>query len=106
MASVRDAAGRLFDFLRRRRLAYQLTFRADNYAGQQVLIDLAKFCRANETTFHEDPRVSAALQGRHEVWLRITNHLHLTSEQLFALYNGNQFRAETRKLSNEGDDDA
>lgn len=106
MATLRETAGKLFDFLRRRRLAYQLTFRDDNYAAQQVLIDLAKFCRANATTFHEDPRISAVLQGRHEVWLRICNHLHLTSEQLFALYNGNQFRAETRKLSNEGDDNA
>lgn len=106
MASVREAAGRLFDFLRRRRTWYQQTFRKDNYAAQEVLIDLAQFCRANQTTFHDDPRVSAVLQGRHEVWLRITNHLHLTSEQLFALYNGNQFSATTRQLSNEGEDDA
>lgn len=99
MATLREAAGRVFDFLRRRRQAYQLTFRSDNYAAQQVLIDLAQFCRANQTTFHEDPRISAVLQGRHEVWLRISSHLHLTSEQLFALYNGNQFDATTRKLS-------
>lgn len=103
MTSVRDMAGRAFDFVRRRRLAYQLTFRNDNYAAQQVLIDLAKFCRANETTFHADPRVSAVLQGRHEVWLRITHHLHLSSEQLFALYNGDQFDATTRRLSEEGE---
>lgn len=101
--SLREMAGRVFDFLRRRRLAYQLTFRDDNYAAQQVLIDLAKFCRANETTFDVDPRVSAVLQGRHEVWLRITHHLHLTSEQLFALYNGDQFDAATRKLSDTGE---
>ena len=101
MASVRERAGRLFDFLKRRRLAYQLTFRKDNYAGQDVLMDLAKFCRANQTTFHANPRISAVLQGRHEVWLRITNHLHLTSEQLFALYNGNQFEASSRNLSEQ-----
>jgi hypothetical protein len=104
MITVREAAGRLFDFLKRRRQNYQLTFRNDNYAAQEVLIDLAQFCRANQTTFHSDPRISAVLQGRHEVWLRISNHLHLTSEQLFALYNGNQFSASTRQLSNEGDD--
>ena len=103
MASVRESAGKLFDFLKRRRLAYQLTFRRDNYAAQEVLIDLARFCRANETTFHADPRISAVLQGRHEVWLRLINHLHLSSEQLFALYNGNQFSAQTRSLSNEGE---
>lgn len=105
MASVRERAARAYDLLRGRRQAYQHTF-AKNYASQSVLIDLAKFCRANETTFHSDPRISAVLQGRHEVWLRIANHLHLTSEQLFALYNGNQFDASTRNLSNEGDDNA
>lgn len=102
--NLRERAGRAFDFLRGRRRAYQLTFGGENYAAQSVLADLAKFCRANDTTFHQDPRVSAVLQGRHEVWLRISNHLHLTSEQLFALYNGNQFDAATRKLSNEGED--
>ena len=106
MASVRELAGRLFDYVRSRRTAYQVTFPNDGYAQQFVLSDLAKFCRADRTTFHPDPRISAVLQGRHEVWLRIANHLHLTSEQLFALYNGNQFSAQTRNLSNEGDDDA
>lgn len=105
MASMRERAGKLFDLLKRRKQAYQHTF-GKNYASQEVLIDLAKFCRANETTFHKDPRISAVLQGRNEVWLRIANHLHLTSEQLFALYNGNQFDASTRNLSNEGDDNA
>lgn len=104
MQSLREAAGHLFDFLKRRRSAYQQTFGKNNFAAQDVLMDLSQFCRANQTTFHPDPRVSAILQGRHEVWLRISNHLHLSSEQLFALYNGNQFSAATRKLS-EGDDD-
>jgi len=57
------------------------------FAGAtEVLEDLAKFCRANESCFHEDPRVHAALEGRREVWLRIQQHLNLTDEQLFALY--------------------
>lgn len=103
MTSVREAAGHLFDFVKRRRVNYNLTFRRDSGPAQAVLADLARFCRANETTFHSDPRVSAILQGRHEVWLRISNHLHLSSEQLFALYNGNQFSAQTRSLSNEGE---
>lgn len=99
MATLREQAARLFDFLKRRRLAYNLTFRRDNYAGQEVLSDLAKFCRANESTFHPDPRIAAMLDGRREVWLRITNHLNLSSEQLFALYNGNHFDASTRDVS-------
>lgn len=105
MTTLRERAGRAFDFLRNRRIAYRLVF-DKGYAAQAVLADLAKFCRANDTTFHPDPRISAVLQGRHEVWLRISNHLHLTSEQLFALYNGNQFDVATRKLSNEGEDNA
>lgn len=104
--NVREFAGRAFDLLRKRRLAYQLTFKHNNYAAQEVLMDLAKFCRANESTYHPDPVIAAALVGRREVWLRISNHLNLTSEQLFALYNGNHFSGETRKLSNEGEDDA
>jgi hypothetical protein len=60
-------------------------------AVQEVLIDLATFCRANESTFHEDARKAAMLDGRREVWLRIQNHLHLTAEELMALYAGRGF---------------
>jgi len=77
---------RTFDFLRRRKRDYQLTFGSP--AGRNVLEDLAKFCRANETCFHEDPRINAALEGRREVWLRITRHLNLSTEQLYALLGG------------------
>lgn len=90
LEAVRDLAGKTLDFLRRRRRAYLLTFNS-GFAQQEVLMDLAKFCRANETTFNADPRIHAVLEGRREVWLRITQHLHLTSEQLFALYGGNHY---------------
>lgn len=53
-----------------------------------ALIDLADFCRASETCFHEDPRVHAAMEGRREVWLRIQDHIHLTHDQLIALRYG------------------
>jgi hypothetical protein len=72
-----------FSFLRRRRQAYQMTF--GSAAGQNVLADLAKFCRAAETCYHDDPRKHAVLEGRREVWLRIQQHLNLTSEQLYEL---------------------
>lgn len=75
-----------FDFLRSRKRDYQLAFGSP--AGQQVLADLAKFCRANETCFHADPRIHAALEGRREVWLRITRQLNLSTEQLYALLGG------------------
>lgn len=72
------------DFLQSRRIAYAQTFNGP--PGQEVLADLARFCRANETTFHPDPRVQAQLEGRREVWLRVQHHLKLTDEELWALY--------------------
>ena len=53
--------------------------------GETVLADLAKFCRATETTFHTDPRAHAVLEGRREVWLRIQQNLNLTPDQLWKL---------------------
>lgn len=70
-------------FLKQRQLAYQRTF--TGVSGEIVLADLAKFCRAHETTFHPDARMSAVLQGRHEVWVRISQQLHLTDEQIWKL---------------------
>lgn len=80
---------RLLDFLRTRRIAYQRTFLVEGalapYA-EEVLKDLARFCRANDTTFHKDARAHAVLEGRREVWLRIQRHLNLTDEQLYRLH--------------------
>lgn len=87
--------GKLLDFIRGRKRNYQLALLSP--AGQAVLIDLAKFCRANETCFHEDPRLHAALEGRREVWLRIQQHLHLSSDQLATLYSGRQVFIEQEK---------
>ena len=69
-----------------RQSAYQHTFQRKNEANQLVLSDLAKFCRANEPTFHMDARAHALAEGRREVWLRIQNHLNLNSEELWAIY--------------------
>lgn len=75
---------RALDFLRRRRHNYRVVF--DNPPGLEVLADLAKFCRAHETTFHADPRIHAVLEGRREVWIRLQNHLRLTEDELWKLY--------------------
>ena len=69
-----------------RRYAYRQTFKGP-YA-EVVLKDLARFCRANESTFHADPRAHAVAEGRREVWLRLQHHLKLTPEQLWQLYSG------------------
>jgi len=79
--SILDQARR---FLSRRRTAYVKAF--SGAYGAEVLEDLAKFCRATETTFHPDPRIHAVAEGRKEVWLRIQRHLQLSDDQLWALH--------------------
>lgn len=69
-----------------RRHHYRLTFLSP--PGQKVLKDLARFCRANVSTFHEDARLHAVAEGRREVWLRIANHLNMTPDELWKLYSG------------------
>ena len=81
-----DAFERAKAFLFRRQTAYRTTFL--NPVGEEVLADLAKFCRARTSTFNPDSHVAARLDGRREVWLRIQNHLQLTQEQLYALQSG------------------
>lgn len=73
-------------YLAQRRTAYVKTF--VNPFGEEVLQDLARFCRANESTFHPDARVHAALEGRREVWLRIQQHLNLSDEELWRVFGG------------------
>ena len=98
--SINELAARTFNFLRRRKHSYQLTFDKKQPAVQEVLADLAKFCRANETTFHADPRIHAALEGRREVWCRITQHLNLSTEELYALYKGVPLTSTTEEDTN------
>lgn len=55
-------------------------------AGERVLADLARFCRAHESTFNAEARAHAVAEGRREVWLRIERNLQLNDEQIWALY--------------------
>ena len=82
MAEVID---QVKDFLTTRGQAYRFVFKGVH--GEAVLQDLAKFCRANETTFLPDERASAVLDGRREVWLRIQKHLNLTDDELQNYFN-------------------
>jgi hypothetical protein len=77
-------------FLFGRRSAYRQVFDLSGARTEVVLADLAKFCRAHASTAHVDPTMAARLDGRREVWLRISHHLHLTDEQLWQLYGGGQ----------------
>lgn len=83
---IKNPIETLFNFIRRRKYSYLNVFNPESMAGQEVLRDLAKFCRAKESCFHADPRVHAVLEGRRETYLRIINHLNLTDEQLYELY--------------------
>lgn len=73
------------DFLITRKQAYQKTF--SGRFGEMVLEDLARFCRADESTFHSDPRVEGIMQGRREVWLRISKHMNMTPDQMVSYFN-------------------
>lgn len=73
-------------FLTSRKQAYLFTFDQENVYAKIVLADLAKFCRANETTYLQDPRAHAALEGRREVWLRIQQYTNLSPDELWDLY--------------------
>jgi len=77
------------NFVQNRKRAYQLCFSSP--AGQEILIDLAKFCRAAESCYHDDARKHAVLEGRREVFLRIQENMQLTVDQLYSLYAGNHF---------------
>jgi hypothetical protein len=65
-----------------------------NQDSRVVLADMAKFCRAHETTAAVDRNgkfdelAAARLDGRREVWLRVQRHLNLDNETLWRLYGG------------------
>lgn len=76
------------EFLRSRKFAYQQVFNPESQFTKQVLKDLAKFCRAHDSTFNPDSRAHAVLEGRREVFLRISHHLQLDDEAIWRLYGG------------------
>lgn len=84
---LRDSLSKIKDLFRDRKVAYCLTFKKDERYSRAVLEDLAKFCRANESTFNNDARLSAVLEGRREVWLRVQNYLNLSVDELYELHH-------------------
>jgi hypothetical protein len=83
-APERDAAHEL---LQTRARAYARVFghaRAEDL--KVVMDDLAQFCRAFESTFHDNERHAGRLDGRREVWLRIMKHTRLPHDVLFDHY--------------------
>lgn len=85
---IAELVERAKNFLRWRAGAYQRVFVKGGVDTEAVLSDLARFCRAAKSTGHPDPHVAARLDGRREVFLRIADHLNLTTEELYRLYHG------------------
>lgn len=77
----------LVEVLGDRQRAYLLAFNREEAAGAAVLADLAIFCRADETCVVPGDRDRTyVLEGRREVYLRIQDHLRLTTEALVQKY--------------------
>ena len=74
------------DYLSQRRLAYKRLFDPENQDAKFVLEDLARFCRAHESTFDPDQRIHALLEGRKEVWNRLQHHLQMTDQDIWHYY--------------------
>lgn len=79
---------RIKHYLVNRARAYRRVFNRESIDTDVVLADLARFCRAAASTAHTDPYMAARLDGRREVWLRIAEHLNLSTEDLYRRYNG------------------
>jgi hypothetical protein len=99
VATPYEAFQKVIAFLQQRKRAFQLAFSSP--AGQIVLADLAKFCRAAESCYHDDPRKHAVLEGRREVFIRISDHLNLSTEQLYMLYGGKHVQVRNQSKGDE-----
>ena len=79
----------LFERFWNRRNNYRAAFHSE--AGMKVLADLREFCRADTSCVvvakdgKIDTHATVLAEGRREVWLRITETLNLTDEQLLKL---------------------
>lgn len=87
-----EAWGKLLDFARFTKRDYRLTF--SSIHGQNVLKDLAMFCRARETcVVPGNDQMTYILEGRREVWLHIERIINLNPEQLAELFSGGNYKA-------------
>jgi hypothetical protein len=93
---IQDTIDKIKASFNRRKYAYQMVFDRNNKYLHVVLKDLAKFCRAHESTYHSDARVHAVAEGRREVWLRISDHLNLSVDELYDLHKVKEM-GETKK---------
>ena len=77
--------------------AYNRVFDKKSPFTEAVLKDLAKFCRAHQTTYHPDPRIHAVLEGRREVWLKIQEYLNMTIDEIYELHKIKEITPEEKR---------
>lgn len=75
--------------IRERQGAYHRLFVGQPMPGdvQVVMDDLAVFCRAYETPFYPDQRLTDVAIGRGEVYRRIVEYTRLSNDELFHRYH-------------------
>lgn len=80
------------------RQAYRAVFK-ESPAQNIVLADLAKFCRAasgttvvSPVTRQVDEGASARLEGRREVWNRISQNLRMTDRDIYRIVEQQQLQ--------------
>ena len=90
MAVTFEFYQRALDALRLRSRSYRMVFNPQSGDAKAVLKDLARFCRANETVYHPDQRMTDVMIGRNEVLLRILRHMKLQPTDLYAILDGRE----------------
>lgn len=70
-------------YITRRKIAYSRVFKKDDADVAFVLADLAAFCRAYQARFDVDGRKHALLEGRAEVFYRISDYVGLDNDTLY-----------------------
>lgn len=86
MSFLKSQVDKTVLFLRQRKTAYQLMF--GQPAGRVVMMDLLKYSHWLKGPYGKDDRETYRLIGRQDVIRRIAEHMGLSVEQLFGLYNG------------------
>ena len=101
--TVRERIQATLLFLKDRRTAYGLCF--GQPAGQIVMGDLVRFSKwMDGPKPGETEAVTQRVLGRQDVIRRINQHMNLSTEQLFALYNGQQLPQVIQQTAGEEDD--
>jgi len=74
--------------IKKRQAAYRSVFTGAE--SDKVLLDLARFCRAVETSFDDNPYRMAFQEGRREVFLRIMTYIDYDLRDVSKLINKEQ----------------